>query len=312
MLKSAGRFIFIPMTTKFPKGFLTPQEHITLLKNRGLLFEGKEQKAATYLKNIGYYRLSAYFYPLLQTPKELHIFKQGSSFRNVMNMYRFDRKFRVLVFNEIEKIEVAFRSCITNMASEAFNDIFWMTDPQYFADTEKFNSSMAAINSELDKTKEDFIKHFKTSYSDPYPPSWMIAEILPFGNLRYIYDNLKSSSLKKQIAQYFGLQPKVFFSWLIVLGGLRNICCHHSRAWNRILPVITQNPQKTSFGWIDITQTDNRRMYYRLCMIKYLLFTISPNNTFKYKLKDLIAAYPTIDIKAMGFPENWDNEPVWR
>ena len=172
--------------------------------------------------------------------------------------------------------------------------------------------SMVAINSELDKTKEDFIKHFKTSYSDPYPPSWMIAEILPFGNLRYIYDNLKSSSLKKQIAQYFGLEPRVFFSWLIVLGGLRNICCHHSRAWNRILPVITQNPQKTSFGWIDITQTDNRRMYYRLCMIKYLLFTISPNNTFKYKLKDLIAAYPTIDIKAMGFPENWDNEPVWR
>ena len=83
-------------------------------------------------------------------------------------------------------------------------------------------------------------------------------------------------------------------------------------SWNRILPVITQNPQKTSFGWVDVTQTDNRRMYYRLCMIKYLLFTISPNNTFKYKLKDLIAAYPTIDIKAMGFPENWDNEPVWR
>ena len=207
MLKSAGRFIFIPMTTKFPKGFLTPQEHITLLKNRGLLFEGKEQKAATYLKNIGYYRLSAYFYPLLQTPKEQHIFKQGSSFRNVMNMYRFDRKFRVLVFNEVEKIEVAFRSCITNMASEAFNDIFWMTDPQYFADTEKFNSSMAAINSELDKTKEDFIKHFKKDLSNEKSSLIIKALCVIFVICSYIIANTDTAIL-----------DMMSYSWGIISG----------------------------------------------------------------------------------------------
>jgi abortive infection bacteriophage resistance protein len=55
-----------------------------------------------------------------------------------------------------------------------------------------------------------------------------------------------------------------------------------------------------------------KRIYYRICMIKYLLFTVSPNNRFTQKLKSLLAAYPTVDVKAMGFPDNWENEPLWK
>jgi abortive infection bacteriophage resistance protein len=55
-----------------------------------------------------------------------------------------------------------------------------------------------------------------------------------------------------------------------------------------------------------------KRIYYRICIIKYLLFTISPNNRFTQKLKSLLAAYPTIDVKAMGFPADWHTEPLWQ
>jgi abortive infection bacteriophage resistance protein len=65
------------------------------------------------------------------------------------------------------------------------------------------------------------------------------------------------------------------------------------------------------FPWIDSSTTDMRRIYFRICIIKYLLYTISPNNTFTTKLKSLLAEYPTIDIKAMGFPAGWKNEPLW-
>jgi abortive infection bacteriophage resistance protein len=54
-----------------------------------------------------------------------------------------------------------------------------------------------------------------------------------------------------------------------------------------------------------------KRIYYRICIIKYLLFTVSPNNTFTQKLKSLLAEYPTIDIRAMGFPAGWHDEPLW-
>lgn len=30
------------------------------------------------------------------------------------------------------------------------------------------------------------------------------------------------------------------------------------------------------------------------------------------KLKTLLTAYPEIDVVAMGFPQGWENEPLWR
>ncbi|WP_440485100.1 Abi family protein [Segatella hominis] len=41
-----------------------------------------EEKAQHYLSHIGYYRLSAYMYPLLSIPKEQHLFKQGVTIKS--------------------------------------------------------------------------------------------------------------------------------------------------------------------------------------------------------------------------------------
>ena len=68
------------MKQLFTKTFYSPQQHIVLLKNRGLLI-ADEEKAAGYIYNIGYFRLSAYFYPLLKFPKEQHLYKPGGNFR---------------------------------------------------------------------------------------------------------------------------------------------------------------------------------------------------------------------------------------
>ena len=87
-----------------------------------------EEKAQHYLSHIGYYRLSAYMYPLLSIPKEQHLFKRGVSFGKVMKLYRFDKKLRLLLFNEIEKIEIAVRCAIVNFGTEMTGNPFWMTD----------------------------------------------------------------------------------------------------------------------------------------------------------------------------------------
>lgn len=114
MLKCAGRFCFYGyMATRIPfiKTYSTPHELVQLLKTRGMEITD-EEKAQHYLSHIGYYRLSAYMYPLLSIPKEQHLFKQGVTFGKVMMLYRFDKKLRLLLFNEIEKIEVAVRCAI--------------------------------------------------------------------------------------------------------------------------------------------------------------------------------------------------------
>jgi len=52
--------------------------------------------------------------------------------------------------------------------------------------------------------------------------------------------------------------------------------------------------------------------YYSLCIIKYFLDIISPNNDMKAKIDALLADYPSIDINAMGFPRGWESEPLWQ
>ena len=156
-------------------------------------------------------------YPLLQMPKELHQYKQGTTFGQVMTLYRFDKKLRLFIFNEIEKIEVAVRSAIVNTGSEMTGNPFWMTDEVNFTNHTKFVHTMTLIDAEISRSREDFIVHFKQAYSDPYPPAWILAEVLPFGVMTNIYSNIKLPRLKKGIAQKFGLQVAPFESWLTIV-----------------------------------------------------------------------------------------------
>ena len=87
---------------------------MALLESRGLVISD-EAKAVRYLESIGYYRLSAYMYPFLKAPKETHLYKDGTTFQQVLNLYRFDKKLRMLLLNEIEKVEIAIRRAIMNI-----------------------------------------------------------------------------------------------------------------------------------------------------------------------------------------------------
>ena len=114
-----GSFYFYTMSNRipFPKPYTSAHDLISPLQSRGLTI-ANTTKTERYLEFIGYYRLSAYMYPLLQMPKEQHRYKPNTTFDQVMMLYRFDKKLRLLIFNEIEKIEVAVRSAIVNIGSD--------------------------------------------------------------------------------------------------------------------------------------------------------------------------------------------------
>lgn len=271
-----------------------------------------ERKVESYLLNIGYHRLSAYIYPFYKSPKSDLKLKEGTNFEQVLTLYRFDKKLRILLFNEIEKIEVAIRSVLANIGCQELDDRYWITKPEYFANADKFNQTLAVIDKELTSSKEDYIEDFRRNYVENYPPAWMITEVLSFGNLNYIYSNVASNQLMKRIAEYFGLKPQVFTSWLTVLANLRNMCCHHARVWNRDFMLKPAEPRKTKYAWIGTLKMDKKRIYYRLCIIRYFLSSISPNNNFNEKLLELLTNFPSVDIAAMGFNKEWKNEDLWK
>lgn len=250
-------------------------------------------------------------HPLLQMPKEQHLYKPGSTFDKVMTLYKFDKKLRLLAFNEIEKIEVAVRSAIVNKGCEVTGNPFWMTDSQYFSNPNKFSQTIRLIDEELRRSREEFIVHFRDNYSNPYPPAWILAEVLPFGVITNVFSNIKNKRIKKQVSQLFGLHIAPFESWLTIITLTRNSCCHHARIWNKQNSIHPMLPNHIDNPWI-LLPTDTLRIYFNLCIIKYFLNAISPDNDMKAKIDTLLTNYPDIDIVAMGFPHGWESEPLWR
>ena len=298
------------MTVNFDQSYTSPESIIGILYERGLNIDD-QFLAVDILRNVGYYRFSAYLYPFLTLPKERHLFKQGSRFSRAWELYRFDKKLRMLLFNEIEKIEVALRSTVANMVAEETGNIFWMTDGSLFANEDKFRKTMALVDKELKGSKEDFIKHFKNKYSNDYPPAWMLVEILPLGIVTRIYDNLADNALRKKIAAQFLLPVPVFSSWITIITLVRNTCCHHSRVWNKENAITPMLLKKTPYRWIS-KQISPNRTFYDVCILKWFIDIISPENDMKGHLKNLLSDFPHVDIAAMGFPKNWEEEALWK
>ena len=298
------------MKTIYGKHYSSPSQIIRILKSRGLAFEN-ETEAESYLRHIGYHKLSAYAVPFYRNPKESKLFKDGTSFGSLISLYTFDKKLRVLLFDEIGSVEVAVRCIITNAGCEELGDDHWITDSSHFADSHKFGKTLQIIEREISSSNDDYIAHFRRHYTDNYPPAWVITEILSFGTLNGIYSNISDYHLRKRISSHFGVMPKVLTSWLTAMSTLRNMCCHHTRVWNRHLAICPAVPANATNPWIDSSRIDRRRLYYRLCIIKFFLNAISPGNDMRDRLSNLFGSFPNVDLAAMGFPEGWISEPLW-
>lgn len=283
---------------------------LVLLRDRGLDCSDVPD-AERLLKSVGYYRLSGYLYPFLASPKTAHVFKQGSTLGNAVKLYEFDRELRQLVFDQIERIEVAVRSAIVNVTCSETHDIFWLSTPRYFINDDKFSKTISLIDKELQNSREDFIVHFKETYDNPYPPSWMIAEIMPLGVLTRVYENMASNAVRKKIARCFGLNVPVFMSWMTIVTLTRNTCCHHARLWNRFLSLRALTMTRPLTPWVSGAVRQGR-VFFTLCIIKHFVDTIHPANTFKTRLLSLLEKYPMVDTRAMGFPSGWQEEPLWK
>jgi abortive infection bacteriophage resistance protein len=307
--RSGWTFYLMHMTKlSYSKKALTYQEQLKQLKARGLQVDN-EEKAIHLLETVSYYRLSGYWYPLLQDKKS-HIFKPSANFETAFQMYCFDRELRKLILSELEKIEVAVRAKMTYILSHKYGS-FWFQNPTLFRNPVTHANSLSVMGVEFDRSDEDFIKSFKENYSDPLPPSWILSEIISFGTLSKLYKNLKPIKERKEIAHYFGLPDVVFETWLHSIVYLRNACAHHSRLWNKTMSITPQIPRSPRNCWLTNTTISSNRTYFILSMIKYLLQPINSSNKLKARIKRLLGKYPNIDIKAMNFPLDWEKETLW-
>ena len=298
---------------RYQKPSTSIQEQIAIMRNRGLIISDADY-AEQYLKFIGYFRLAGYALPLQINYNEdgSHFFLPGTRFEDIVDLYAFDRKLRLLVIDALERIEVAVRATISQAMAEQYGP-HWYLGKQLFVPTFDYVAFLDRLKKDIGHdhsrkpARQTFIQHYYDKYSEPeLPPSWMVFEVLSVGTVSKIFKNI-SREYQKPIARTYDLDAGIFASWLHSLSYLRNLAAHHQRLWNR---KYTIKPALTKRVPIDLYQQD--RFYAQAVMIQVLLKKISPGSDWSTRLLDLFNEYPSIEIQRMGFPENWIARDIWQ
>lgn len=295
---------------RFTKPPLAFDDQAELLAKRGMV--GDLQLMSERLSSVNYYRLSGYWYPFRDLDDS---FKAGTTFERVWNRYVFDRRFRLLVMDAVERIEVAVRCQISYHLAFAYGAFGYATDPKALPKLqgEKRQKFLERVNEEVGRSREVFVDHFKTKYGDTHdePPIWMATEVMSFGSIITLFRGCPKS-IKNAVASTFGMPPEVLDSWLLTINAIRNICAHHSRLWNRVLGVKPMIPRMSEYpDWHTPARIANDRIFGVLTICNYCLSRIAPQSCWSTRLQALIEEFPDVPLREMGFPDDWHRSPIW-
>ncbi len=291
----------------------TIQEQIDLLESREMLFRDIA-KASHFLANISYYRLKGYWWEM-QEDFEEHIFLENVYFEDVIDLYNFDRHFRLIVFNAIERIEIALRTKLIYHMSLSYG-AEWYLDETHFHSKYHFDEFVEKIEKDIEQSSEEFIVKHYDNHPDEEPESWKALEVITLNTLSKLYSNIKPQLPEKsKIANEFGLNShKDLSSWLRTITFIRNLIAHHSRLWNRVMVNKYSWPNNSRYPLLSYYPNEERRkkIFPIFSAIVYMNDLISPGNNLKQEFFGLVEQFPNIPLYKMGFPPKWREEPIFK
>lgn len=298
---------------KFAKPSVSIADQIALLEARGMAVPDPGH-ASHCLKHISYYRLRAYWLPF-EGPAPAdgeHQFKDDTTFDEVLSLYVFDRRLRLLVMDAIERIEVSLRGSWAYHLAMKYGPHGYL-EPGNYNRADYYAKAFASLIDEIERSKDTFIVHYRTKYDDPeHPPIWMTAEVMSLGQLSKWLGNLKLRADRQSIAKPYGLDERVLVSLAHHLTYVRNICAHHGRLWNKQFTVTMTVPNSPVSLKLAMNSASARKLYNTLAVVGYLMGIVAPGTQWRQQLIELMDSCRLADEAAMGFPQDWRNLMAWR
>jgi len=275
---------------------MTIEEQVKNLKDIGLIVDDEEY-AKQILNDISYFRLIK-AYSLNLKPKNGK-YNGEITFEQIVELYLFNANLRQLIFPEIEKVEINVRCRIANYFAEKYGVLGYL-DSNNFIDMKYHKSFLADIEEEISRNaKAPFVRNFRENYEGGKLPIYALVEVFSFGTLSKFYKNMLNPD-KKVVARSFGIGYTYFESWLESISYIRNICAHYGRLYNAKMskiPILYKEYAQAGIG--------NNRIFGVLLCLKHLLKEDKHWNQFVDTIELLFEKYEHVDIKTMGFPNNW-------
>ncbi len=296
---------------------------ITLLQSREMQFKDVA-KAPHFLQNISYYRLKGYWWDM-QADYKLHTFKSGTYFEDIIDRYNFDRHLRLILFDAIERIEIALRTKMIYHLAMKYGGLWYLNTSLFDSKTIRYNSvtktqhlhTVDELRKEFNRSKEIFVQDHHNRYAGQDADAWKILEVASMGTLSKLYKCLNHQLPEKaSIAKEMGLNLHTeLSSWLESITYARNIIAHHSRLWSRsMVKQPTDNIKNPISVWLSfpLVPVQKKKPFLIISTMVYLCDIVTPNHQIKIKILDLIKNNPSIPIYKMGFLNRWDQHDLWR
>lgn len=339
------------INSTYPKPFATAKEQIEKLKSHGLRFQD-EDNAARCIHRYGYYHLSGYTHALLD-PSTLPNDKNylpGASFEVALEFYKFDAVLRSLINEATSIIETRLRSAISTSFGKAHpfahkipsfcNPIKtkWTVKSTYNSKNQHvfevrpsphflWNMVHSSASSHLIK-HSDYAGHFQNKYGNDLP-IWTLVEGLQFGSLNKLYELLPEPD-RNFISLQFGAINKdgtgnngTLSNWLDCVRYIRNVSAHQGRVWNKnfnqeiSLPQASEKPSTAKeLREALSSEKSRRRSYGYLCILRYILLNIDPENKWYIKIKYILKTFLQKNSKyvlpeSLGIDYDWENDIFW-
>jgi len=297
------------------KAWKSIDDQISLLKSRGMAI-GEPVRAQKALQRFGYYRLSGYWYPFRQENDDGSIsdqFKADTHMAEVVNLYVFDKKLRLLALDALERIELALqvdvayhfgrRDACAHLTPDLLQQKFVLNGR--YAKWEKRYRSF-----EVRSSKTAFVKHNKATYGEL--PIWVAVQILDFGALSHLFEMLPMD-IQATIAKKYGISNgKFLIQWMRSFSQVRNASAHHERLWNSPIKDHASVPP----GLLEIAQTDQHRPFRYFCLMRFFLKQLCPQSTWHIRLREHLQTFPqpasgAVTLYDMGVIDGWEDWKLW-
>lgn len=284
----------MPTSIEGVKPFKTYAEQLQILKDRHLIIPD-ENKALEQLRELNYYRFSAYSLTLSENDE----FYPNVTFDDILELYEFDCDLRELIMKYTSSVEVSLRAYIAYYHAKVYGPLGYLNSMNFESEWSHADF-LAHLSKLIYKSKDVFIQHHRQDKGGIYP-LWVAIEELTFGSLSLLYKNLKKTDRRKIAQDYYGMRNEKYIeNWMQCAVVARNIAAHSGRFYNRInlRPAVLLG-NKTS------KNICNNKPFAYLYAISKLL-PKDKNYGFTKDLKRLFKKHPFAEPRYLGFPNAWE------
>lgn len=313
---------------------LSIEDQISLFVSRKLVITELDVFRA-FLSNVSFQRLKIYASSLAKNPNTYEFTGEATD-KELISIYQFDQGLQKLLFEIISQIEIAVKTKLVNKLAVVHGPFWFMNQSLFENRIEKIavNFIHADGHEELRTIEVPFISHLRNKItsncsvdseelhvrkyysqwdSPEIPPAWIVFEELTFGTISKTYSALKTAEIKKEIAREFGMVDALFEEMLKSMVYVRNLCAHHKFIWRRSLTIRPTLPRrKSNIVLHNVDAVDVRKIYVFLSLLIHICIQSGTVPDIRNRLLNFLSQTTKERLKEMGFPENWNDEQIWK